>query len=73
MLGLAFMPYYVSIREFMNLLPINSFPWSYMIDSQVVLTKFVIYIPLFFSYCVISNHLVIGSIMIMYFICQFYV
>ena len=78
-LDLAVIPYSVLIRHFLNSRPINSYPWSYMIsiglgylDSHVVSTKFVIYIALLSSYCVISNHPVTGSILVTAFIFIFY-
>ena len=42
------------------------------LDSHVVSTKFVIYIALLSSYCVISNHPVTGSILVTAFIFIFY-
>ena len=52
-LGLEVTSYYISIRDFLNSLPINSDPWSYVIsigigylDSHIVSTKFAIDIPL---------------------------
>ena len=70
-LGLAVITYYVSIRDFMNSWPTNSFTWSYVIsiglgylDSHVVSIKFTIYITLLSSYYAISNHPVTGSIIV---------
>ena len=52
-LGLAVIPYSVSIRDFLNSLPINSFPWLYVISiglgypySHLVSTKFSIDVAL---------------------------
>ena len=77
-LGLAVIPYSYSIRDFLNLGPINSDPWSYLIsiglgylDSHVVSTKFVIDIALLSSYCAISNHPVTGSRIVTDFRCKF--
>ena len=79
MLGLAVIPYYISIRNFLNSWPINYDRWSYMIsiglgylDSQVVLTKFVIYIALLSISCIILNHTAKGSIIVTAFRFKFY-
>ena len=79
MLGWAVIPYYLSIRDFMNSQPINSDPWSYVIyiglgylDNHVVSTKLSIVIAILLLYCVISKHPVTGSIMVTTFIFNFY-
>ena len=76
--GLEVILYYVSIRYFMNSLPINSFPRSYIIsiglgyiESHKVSTKFAIGIYILSSYLVISNHPVTGSIIGTAFRCKF--
>ena len=78
-LGLAVIPYYFPIRDFLNSWPINYYPWSYMISiglgylvNHVVYTKFDIVIALLLSYCVILDHPVTGSIMVMAFRFKFY-
>ena len=50
-LGLAVIPYSYSIRYFLNLLPINSDPWSYVISvglgylvNHIFSNKFAIYV-----------------------------
>ena len=70
-IGLTVIPYYISIRDFLNLWLINSFPWSYLIsigigylDSHVVSTKFAIDIAHLSSYFAISNHPVTGLIIV---------
>ena len=70
-LGLTVIPYSSWIRVFLNSLPINYFPWSYVISiglgylySHVDSSKFSIVIALLSSYCKISNHPVMGSIIV---------
>ena len=72
-LVLADIPYYVSIRDFLNSWPINSNTWSYLISiyleylsNHVVSTKFTIDITRLSSYCVILNNPVTGYIMVTY-------
>ena len=79
MLDLEFIPYSVSIRDFPNSLPINYYPWSYIIFNglvrmvnRVVSTKFAIDITIFSSYIVILDHPVTGSIIVTAFIFKFY-
>ena len=62
-IGLAVIPYYLTIWYFMNSWLIKSDPWSYMISiglgylvNHVVSNKFAIYIALLTSYYVILNH-----------------
>ena len=78
MIGLAVIPYSVSLRDFMNSRPINSKPWSYVISiglgylvNHVVSTKFPVYIALLLSYCAIWNRHVTGYITITAFRCKF--
>ena len=78
-LVLAVIPYYFSIKGFMNSLPIDYDLWSYMISvglayifNHVVSTNFVIYTALLSSYCVILNHPVTGSIKVTAFIFNFF-
>ena len=78
-LGLAFILYSVSIKDFMNSWPMNSDPWLYMIsiglgylDSYIFSTKFAIDIDILLFYCVFTNHPVIVSIIVTDFICNFY-
>ena len=78
-LGLAVIPHSVSIIYFLNLWPINSDPWSYVISiglwylvSHVVSTKFVLDIALLSSYFGILNHPVTGFIMVTVFKFKFY-
>ena len=77
-IGLAFIPYYSSIRDFLNSLPIHSDPWSYLVfigigylDIRIVSTKFAIDISLVSLYYVISNHHVTVLIIITAFIWKF--
>ena len=79
MLGLAVIPYYSSIRNFLNSRPMNSDAWSYVISiglwylvNHLVTTKFTIDIAILSSYCVILNHPVTGSIMVIDFRINFY-
>ena len=66
-LGLEVILYSISIRIFLNSLPINSFPWSYVIsvgigylDSHLVSTKFVIDIALYFHIALFQTVMVQG-------------
>ena len=70
-LGLAVIPYYVSIRDFMNSWPINYDPWLYFIyiglgylDNHIVSTNFVIDTNPLSLYCSTSNYPVTGSIIV---------
>ena len=63
----ALIPYYFSIRVFMNSWKINADPWSYEISVDqgylvihIVSTNFAIFIAHLSLYCVISNHRVMG-------------
>ena len=78
-LVLAVIPYYSSIKDFLNSETINYSPWSYVIyiglsylDSHVVSTKFAIDAALLLSYCTISNHYVTVSIIVTDFRCKIY-
>ena len=73
-LGLAVILYSYSIRDFLDSLPINSDPWSYIISigigyliNHIVSTKFTIYIAIFSSYLIDPNHPVTGYIVVTYF------
>ena len=62
-----FIPYYFSIKLFLNLRPRNPPTWSYVISTRqgyltihVVSTKLVIVITLLSIYCIISSHRVMG-------------
>ena len=77
-LGLAVIPYYFSVEDFPNSWLIYYDPWSYVISvglrylvNHVVSTKFAINISILLLYCVISNHLVTGSIIVTAFIFKF--
>ena len=74
-LGLAVIPYYLSIVDLLNSWPTNSDPWSCMIfiglgylDNHIVSTKVAIDIDILSSYCVILNHHVTGSIIVTAFV-----
>ena len=78
-LGLAVIPYYFSIRDFLNSLLINSDPCSYVISvglgylvNHLVSTDFAIDIALLSSYCIILNYHVTWSIIVTDFIFKFY-
>ena len=78
-IGLAVILYSYSIKDFLSSWSINSFPWSWVfsiglgyLESHVVSTKFAIYMALLSLYCAISNHHIIGSIIVTHFKSEFY-
>ena len=69
--GLVLIQYSFYTKIFLNSLPSNFPPWSYMIStvhgcqtSHVVFTKFLIIIAFLLLYCVTSKHLFTGSIIV---------